>query len=78
MRSRRPPSSPGSGRVAREGQDAGLAPLSPDEVRLQDPARRVLLLGLLRRERRGVANIGFESVLVLLLYVGGFAFLGFG
>lgn len=38
----------------------------------------VLLLGLLRRERQGPANIGFESVLVLLLYVGGFAFLSFG
>jgi cation:H+ antiporter len=31
----------------------------------------VLLLGLLRRERQGVANIGFESVLVLALYGGG-------
>ncbi len=28
----------------------------------------VLLLGLLRREKRGVANIGFESFIVLLLY----------
>ncbi|MAA74577.1 MAG: cation transporter [Salinisphaeraceae bacterium] len=33
----------------------------------------ILLLGLLRRERRGIANIGFESFLVLLLYAGGFA-----
>ncbi|HRX86681.1 MAG TPA: sodium:calcium antiporter, partial [Phycisphaerae bacterium] len=32
----------------------------------------VLLLGLLRREKRGVANIGFESLLVLVLYLGGF------
>jgi cation:H+ antiporter len=38
----------------------------------------VLLLGLLRREQQGFANIGFESALVLLLYVGGLAFLGFG
>jgi cation:H+ antiporter len=28
----------------------------------------VLLLGLLRREKHGVGNIGFESVLVLVLY----------
>jgi cation:H+ antiporter len=27
-----------------------------------------LLLGLIRRERRGVANIGFESLLVLVFY----------
>lgn len=31
----------------------------------------VLLLGLLRREKHGVANIGFESALVLALYAGG-------
>lgn len=35
----------------------------------------VLLLGLLRREERGIANIGFESFLVPLLYVGSFALL---
>lgn len=29
----------------------------------------VLLLGLLRREKHGIGNIGFESVLVLALYV---------
>ena len=29
----------------------------------------VLLVGLLRREKHGIANIGFESVLVLVLYV---------
>jgi len=29
----------------------------------------VLLLGLLRRERSGVARIGFESALILVLYV---------
>ena len=33
----------------------------------------VLLLGLLRRERLGIARIGFESFTVLLLYVGGMA-----
>lgn len=32
----------------------------------------ILLLGLIRRERHGIANIGFESVLVFLVYVGGF------
>ena len=30
----------------------------------------VLLLGLLRRERKGPANIGFESAIILSLYVG--------
>jgi cation:H+ antiporter len=30
----------------------------------------ILLLGLLRREKSGIANIGFESLLVLLLYLG--------
>lgn len=30
----------------------------------------ILLLGLLRRERYGIARIGFESFLVLLVYVG--------
>ncbi len=31
----------------------------------------MLLLGLLFRQRRGPANIGFESLLILLLYLGG-------
>ncbi|MEE4378659.1 MAG: sodium:calcium antiporter [Candidatus Competibacteraceae bacterium] len=31
----------------------------------------ILLLGLLRREKSGVGNIGFESVLMLALYLGG-------
>ena len=35
----------------------------------------VLLLGLLRREKYGFANIGFESVLILGLYLGGFSLL---
>jgi cation:H+ antiporter len=30
----------------------------------------VLLLGTLRRERYGMADIGFESAIVLLLYAG--------
>ena len=35
----------------------------------------VLLLGMLRRERHGIAGIGFESALVLLLYLGSVALL---
>jgi cation:H+ antiporter len=35
----------------------------------------VLLLGMLRRQRRGVAGIGFESALVLALYAGSVAML---
>jgi cation:H+ antiporter len=38
----------------------------------------VLLLGLLFRQREGPANIGFESVLILLLYLCGFLTLSFG
>lgn len=37
----------------------------------------VLLLGLLRRQRRGPANIGFEGSLVLLLYAGMVGYLVF-
>jgi cation:H+ antiporter len=32
----------------------------------------ILLLGLLRREKYGIGNIGFESFLIILLYAGGF------
>lgn len=35
----------------------------------------LLLMGLLRCEKHGMENIGFESFLVLVLYVGSFAFL---
>jgi cation:H+ antiporter len=35
----------------------------------------VLLLGLLRREKRGIANIGFESFFILVLYFTGFVIL---
>lgn len=35
----------------------------------------VLLMGLVHREKHGIANIGFESVLVLLFYAGGVAIL---
>lgn len=37
-----------------------------------------LLLGLLRRERYDIANVGFESFLIVVLYLGGFAFLALG
>ena len=33
----------------------------------------VLIFGLLHRERRGIANIGFESVSLIVLYTGGVA-----
>lgn len=35
----------------------------------------IILLGLLRREKTGFANIGFESILVLLIYAGALALL---
>lgn len=35
----------------------------------------VLLLGLLRREEKGFANIGLESLLSLVIYVAGLVFL---
>ncbi len=38
----------------------------------------VILLGLLRREKTGFANIGFESILVLVLYFGAVAMLATG
>lgn len=33
----------------------------------------ILLMGMLHREKHGIANIGLESFLVLILYVGGFS-----
>jgi cation:H+ antiporter len=38
----------------------------------------ILSLGLLHREKHGIANIGFESFLVLLLYLAAATFLGLG
>jgi cation:H+ antiporter len=35
----------------------------------------ILLMGLLRRQRSGIANIGFESFSVLLFYIGAIVFL---
>jgi cation:H+ antiporter len=37
----------------------------------------ILLLGLLRREKSGIGNIGFESFLVIVLYLGAMAMLMF-
>ncbi|MBD2312643.1 sodium:calcium antiporter [Desertifilum sp. FACHB-1129] len=37
----------------------------------------ILILGMLRRERHGIGNIGLESVLLIVLYVGGFIALFF-
>lgn len=38
----------------------------------------VMLLGLLRRQKRGFANIGFESSVVIVLYLGAVVLLFFG
>jgi cation:H+ antiporter len=38
----------------------------------------VLLLGMLRRERHGVANIGFESALLIGFYLAGTVILWLG
>jgi cation:H+ antiporter len=35
----------------------------------------VLLMGLMYRERKGIANIGMESLLILLIYLGTVAYL---
>ncbi len=35
----------------------------------------VLLMGLIRREKQGIANIGFESFFILVIYAGAAAFL---
>jgi cation:H+ antiporter len=35
----------------------------------------VLMLGLLRRERHGIGNIGFESFLLIVIYLAGFSLL---
>jgi cation:H+ antiporter len=35
----------------------------------------ILLMGLIRRQERGIANIGFESFLILVIYVGAAFFL---
>ncbi len=37
----------------------------------------ILLLGLLRREKKGIANIGFESFMVFIIYLAALAFMFF-
>ena len=37
----------------------------------------ILLMGLLHRERHGIANIGWESFLVFLLYIGSLLYIAF-
>jgi cation:H+ antiporter len=34
-------------------------------------------MGLIRRQERGIGNIGFESFMILVLYLGAFALLFF-
>ncbi len=53
-----------------------LSPREPALLSLVLLMTGVLLLGMLYRERRGVGNIGFESALLIVLYLGGVAFLG--
>lgn len=48
---------------------AALQPADLGPLALATLLNGVVLLGLLRREERGLGNIGFESVLVLALYV---------
>lgn len=38
----------------------------------------ILLVGLLHRQKQGVANIGFESAAILILYLAGMAVIGLG
>jgi cation:H+ antiporter len=38
----------------------------------------ILLLGMLRRQKRGIANIGFESFLIIVLYGSAAAYIFFG
>ena len=38
----------------------------------------ILLLGLLQRQKRGIANIGFESVAILVVYAAGFLAISLG
>ncbi|MEJ2522648.1 MAG: sodium:calcium antiporter [Gammaproteobacteria bacterium] len=52
-----------------------VKPVSAFWVALCMALMAVLLLGFLRRQRRGVAAIGFEGAIVLVLYLGGVAML---
>ncbi len=51
---------------------------SPDQgflLALASVLTAILLMGLLYREKHGIANIGLESFLVLAFYVGAFTLL---
>jgi len=53
--------------------------LSPDQTSLIAVTilmTGILMLGLIRREKHGIGNIGFESFLIILLYGSMFVFLG--
>jgi cation:H+ antiporter len=51
----------------------GMGPRPTFLVMLTILLTSILLMGLIRRERHGIANIGFESFLLLVIYAGGFA-----
>ena len=53
--------------------------ISPDEsflITLTILLTAILLVGLLHRQKQGVANIGFESAAILILYLSGMAVIG--
>ena len=37
----------------------------------------ILIMGLIKREKKGIANIGFESVLIIIVYIAGFLTINF-
>lgn len=52
--------------------------LTPDQIFLMGLTiimTGILLMGLIRREQHGIANIGFESFSILLFYLGGILYL---
>ncbi len=52
--------------------------ITPDQIFLMGLTiimTSILLMGLIRREQHGIANIGFESFTILLLYIGGALYL---
>jgi cation:H+ antiporter len=51
----------------------GMGPRPTFLIMLTILLTSILLMGLIRRERHGIANIGFESFLLLVIYAGGFA-----
>ena len=54
--------------------------ITPDQIFLMGLTiimTSILLMGLIRREQHGIANIGFESFSILLFYLGGVLYLVF-